>query len=380
MSYLPLNEPVLGELERELVLDAIDSGFVSTAGPLVAEFEDAMASKLGVKHAVATSSGTAALHLALLGVGVEPGDLVAVSDVTFIASANAATYCGADLLLVGPEFESWNMNGSMLHEDISRRARLGKKLPAAVEAVHILGHPASWEPLRAIQEDFGIPVVEDAAESMGAEIETDCGWRQAGTLGAAGCLSFNGNKLITTGGGGMLLTDDSKLAERARHRSTQAKTTGVSYDHDEVGFNYRLPALSAALGLAQLAQIDEFLAKKQVVRHRYEEYTEGCHSVQLAPVASWARPSHWLVSALMVGDGIGRDEVVRSCNASGIGVRPTWKPLHLQKPYAGAETLGVESSVPFHLSGISLPSSVSLTADEQELVVSVLLSAIERSA
>ncbi len=374
MSFLPLNEPIIGDEEKQALIAAIDSGYVSTAGPAVTEFEDAVAVRLGVDHAVATSSGTAALHLALLGVGVGPGDLVAVSDLTFIASANAAHYCGADLLLVGPSASTWNMDTELLYEDVKARAASGKQMPAAIEVVHILGHPAYWEPLRQIVNDFGIPIVEDAAEALGARILVDGRWQECGTLGEAGCLSFNGNKLITTGGGGMLVTNNSSIADRARHLSTQARLPGAAYRHDATGYNYRMPALSAALGTAQLQRLDGFLQDKARIRTAYEDLFDDTQ-IALAPVAAWAEPSHWLISARLGGTEEERDEVVDFCNSKGVGIRPIWRPLHLQDPYCHSEQLGCRSSTEHYRDGVSLPSTPSLGLSDLNKVAKTLVQA-----
>lgn len=379
MSFLPLNEPIVGEPEKQRLLEAIDSGYVSSAGPAVTAFEEAIASRLGVEHAVATASGTAALHLALLGVGVGAGDLVAVSDLTFIASANAALYCGADLLLVGPDPATWSMDTELLYENIRARARSGERLPAAVEVVHILGHPARWEPLERIRSEFGIPIVEDSAEALGAKTLVGEEWYECGTLGEVGCLSFNGNKLITTGGGGMLVTNNGPLADRARHLSTQARLPGAAYRHDAVGYNYRMPALSAALGTAQLDRLNGFIEDKLRIRQAYAELFSGT-AVTLAPVADWARPTHWLVSARLGITEEERDRVVLLCNNQGIGIRPIWRPLHLQDPCLHSERLGTRASVEHYTDGISLPSTPSLTPDDIHRVTETVVEAIAEVA
>ncbi len=377
MTFLPLNEPSLGDSEREIVLRTIDEGFVSTAGPIVAEFEETFAKAVGSAHAVAVSSGTAALHLSFLALNLGRGDLVAVSDLTFIASANAAAYVGADLLLVGPTPTTWNLDTELLYEEITRRAKAGEQLPSALEPVHILGHPADWEPLAAIRAEFGIPIIEDASEALGARQLVGEALRDTGTNGDLGCFSFNGNKMITTGGGGMVVTDDGALAERVRHLSTQAKLAGVGYQHDEIGFNYRMPALSAALGLAQLQRLDDFLEAKMRVRLAYEDALRDS-PIELAPAADWAEPSHWLVSARLraASDGPScRDRMVEKLNAAGIGARPIWSPMHRQLPYAAAPLIGEQASAHLADTALSLPSSPSLTSGDVQRVADELLRA-----
>jgi dTDP-4-amino-4,6-dideoxygalactose transaminase len=235
---VPLAVPVVGDLERRYVLEAVESGFVSSVGPFVTQFEQVFADYVGARHAVACASGTTALHVALQIVGVSRGDDVACSDFTFIGSANPVAYLSARPLLVDSERRSWNLDPDLLRAELERRRASQEPMPAAVEAVHVLGHPAEIAPLVELCEEFDIPLVEDAAESLGATwTDGPYAGRHTGTVGLVGCFSFNGNKIATTGGGGMIVTDDDDLARRARHLTTQAKVPDVGYLHDEVGSN-----------------------------------------------------------------------------------------------------------------------------------------------
>ena len=255
---------------------AVESGFVSSVGPFVAEFEEAFARRVGARYAVACSSGTAALHVAFLVLGVRPGDEVLCSDFTFVGSVNPIAYTGARPVLVDSERATWNLDPGLVAAELDRRAAAGEPQPAAVEVVHVLGQPADLAPILDACARHGVPVVEDAAESLGA------GWsagpvagRQTGAVGRVGAYSFNGNKIATTGGGGMVVTDDPDLAARARHLTTQAKVPDVGYLHDEVGYNYRLTNVAAALGLAQLERLDEFVDRKRAIAARYDEAIRG---------------------------------------------------------------------------------------------------------
>jgi perosamine synthetase len=374
---VPLAEPsLIGGNILSYLQECIDSNFVSSVGPFVDRFEREFAAMVGTKYAVACISGTAALHVALLLCGAGPGRLVAAPSFTFIASANAVAYTGADLLLFDSEPETWNGDAQLLHDDVVRRAKAGSRLPDIIEAVHLLGHPADLEPLIALRERFGIPIVEDAAEALGASYTSGpFSARLAGSIGDIGCFSFNGNKIITTGGGGMIVTDDVKIAERARHLTTQAKLPGPGYVHDEVGFNYRLSNLAAAVGVAQLEELPQFVGFKQALAARYDVGLAGV-SVTLPPRAAWASPTYWLYSVLVASDGPAADVCIDRLNASAVQARPLWHPLHLQAPYAATERIGGTIAEDIARRGISLPSSVGLTPNDQEWVIDQVRDAV----
>lgn len=368
---IPLAVPHLAGNEARYVQECLEANMVSSVGPFVGRFERAFAEYVGSSYAVACSSGTAALHVALLVSGVRPSDTVPVSTFTFIASANAVAYTGATPLLVDSERESWNLDGALLHDHVSRLAADGRPLPRAIEVVHVLGQPADLEPVLDLRERYGIAIVEDAAEALGAAyVAGPVSGRQVGTVGDLGCFSFNGNKIMTTGGGGMIVTDDGGLADRARHLTTQARVPGLSYVHDEIGFNYRLTNLAAAVGLAQLERLPDFLRRKREIAERYDRGLGGM-PVTLPPDPAWSARSAWLYSALGDGPLSGLD-VAEQLQERGIESRPLWAPLHSQSPFAGSPRLGGAVAEDIHRRGFSLPCSVSLADQEQDRVVAEL--------
>lgn len=369
---IPLAEPTLDGNEARYLQECIDSGFVSSVGPFVERFEREFATVVGTRYAVACASGTAALHVALRLAGAEPGRLVAVSDFTFIASANAVIYTGADLLLVDSESHTWNMNTALLYDEVVRRARAGERIPDIVEVVHVLGHPAAMEPLLALRELFGIRIVEDAAESLGGSwISGECAGHQVGTVGDLGCFSFNGNKIITSGGGGMIVTEDCDLAAKAKHLTNQAKLAGGDYVHDTIGYNYRLTNVAAALGSAQTERLAELLRAKWAIGERYRSWLNEL-PVTLAPCAKWASPTYWLYSLLIDDGEIDPADVVISMAGEGIQVRRLWPPLHQQTPYLSTERLGGAVSEDIYRRGLSLPCSAHLTDSDQRVVATTL--------
>ncbi|WP_377644018.1 DegT/DnrJ/EryC1/StrS family aminotransferase [Oryzobacter terrae] len=373
---IPLAVPNIGALERDYVLRAVESGFVSSVGPFVEEFEDAFARRVGARYAVACSTGTAALHVAFLLLGVRPQDEVLCSDFTFVGSVNPIAYTGARPVLVDSERATWNLDPALVAAELDRRAAAGEPHPAAVEVVHVLGQPADLAAVIEACGRHGVPVVEDAAESLGA------GWssgplagRQTGAVGRVGAFSFNGNKIATTGGGGMVVTDDADLAARARHLTTQAKVPDVGYLHDEVGYNYRLTNVAAALGLAQLERLDGFVERKRAIATRYDEVLAGT-GVVLPPRVEGFDATYWLYSLLVPEDDPrGRDGLLAHLAAHGVGARALWRPLHDQPPYAGARVVGGEDVAgDLFRRGVSLPCATDLTEADQERVVAALRS------
>lgn len=377
---IPLCVPKLDGFAREYVLECFDTNFVSSVGPFVERFEQAFARFLGASHAVACASGTAALHLAMRVLGVGPGDDVLVPTFTFAASVNAVLYVGARPVLVDCEPRTWNLDPQRVVSEIESRAREGRALPKAVEVAHILGHPAELEAIEEVCARHAIPLVEDAAEALGARYTGGrFVGRQVGTLGRIGCFSFNGNKIITTGNGGMLVSDDAGLAERARHLSRQAKLPGSDYDHDDVGYNYRLSNLAAALGLAQLERLPVFLERKRGIAARYAAALGETTGVTPAPRASWADPSFWLYSIRIGARSSSTPRLAREAlAAAGIESRSVWRPAHRIRAFRGLPVLGGFEADRLFSEGLSLPSSVQLAEADQQRVIEVLIEALSR--
>jgi dTDP-4-amino-4,6-dideoxygalactose transaminase len=375
---IPLAEPAIGGNARRYLAECIDTNFVSSVGPFVKRFEDLFAESVGSRHAVACASGTAAIHVALRVGGVGPDDLVVVPTLTFIASANPVRYLGGRVLLVDVESETMNLDPQRLVDALRERDRLGLQRPKAMEIVHLLGHPAAIDDLIEIAREFELIVVEDAAEALGASwLAGRMAGRQVGTVGSLGCFSFNGNKIITTGGGGMITTDDDDLAERARHLTTQARLPGRTYRHDEVGYNYRLSNLAAALGLAQLEDLPRLLAARRSTAARYDAAIGHVPGIQPARRASWADPSFWLYTiSLEVPSAAERDRVLDDLAAAGIDARPIWTPLHLVDPYRDAERVGGDVAEDLFVRSISLPSSATLSEANQDRVIDALLGSL----
>ncbi|WP_461190399.1 aminotransferase class I/II-fold pyridoxal phosphate-dependent enzyme [Arthrobacter sp. Z4-13] len=375
VSRIPLAIPNIGAREAELMNEAISSGFVSSVGRFVNEFETLFAEYVGAKYAVACSSGTAALHIAMRLAGVQPGDLVAVSDFTFMASSNAASYQFAELLLVDSREDSWCMDVDKLRTELVRRREAGEKLPKAIEIVHILGQPADTAAVMELAGEFGITVIEDAAEALGATWTSGpLKGRHVGTVGHMGAYSFNGNKIMTTGGGGMFTTDNEDLARRAKHLSTQARTPDRGYLHDEIGFNYRLTNIAAALGVAQLERLDGFVAAKREIAMRYNEAFAGT-AIQTPPALPGQESTYWLYS-IQVPAGRGteaRDELQDFLAAVNIESRSLWRPLHMQPPLKDAALIGGSVGEDLFHRGLSLPCSTELTAVEQKRVIDRVL-------
>lgn len=377
-GVVPLCVPEISGREWEYVKECLDTGWVSSVGAFVTRFEERMAAVCGMPHGVATTTGTAALHVGLQVAGVEADDEVIVSGLTFVAPLNAIRYLGAWPVLVDADAATWQMDPAQVCaflEDgcdvVAGRPvnRATGRRVAAILPVHILGHPVDLDPLLDLGRRFGIPLVEDATESLGAQYRG----RPIGGLGLVSCLSFNGNKLMTTGGGGMLLTSDASLAERARYLTTQAKDDPIEYVHEEIGYNYRLTNVQAAIGVAQAERLDEFLATKRRIAGRYQSALDGVPWLTLPSEAPWARSAWWLYTVL-VGDGApgtSRDlmEHLRTC---GVQARPFWRPMHRLRPFTGCHVLGTATVDRLYAQGLSLPCSVGLTPDDQQRVIDAI--------
>ncbi len=361
----------MGEDERSLLLEAFDSNWIAPVGPHLARFEQDLCDRVGIEHAVALSSGTAALHLALQILGVGPGDTVVTSTLTFAASANAIRYVGATPIFVDSDRSTWNMSPALLEELLERRARDGH-LPKAVVVVDIYGQCADYGRILPICERFQIPVIEDAAEALGATYGTQA----AGTLGALGVYSFNGNKIITTSGGGMLVSHDAGWIERARHLSTQAREPAAHYQHREVGFNYRLSNLLAAVGMGQLRHLEARVERRRAINAYYQSSLSGSAGLSFMPEAPYGRATRWLTCLLVdpVEFGADREAIRQQLERASIEARPVWKPMHLQPVYRDCEIVGGEVAGFLFQHGLCLPSGSSLADADLERVVDVFVS------
>jgi perosamine synthetase len=356
-SFIPVAEPAIGEREAELVAEVVRSGWVSSIGEYVTRFEDELASRCGVAQAIATSNGTTALHLALAVAGIGPGDEVIVPSLTFVATAAAVHYVGATPVFADSDPAHWCVDP----EDVARRVTPRTR---GIVAVDLYGHPADMDSLAEIAAEHDLVLIEDAAEALGAVYRE----RPAGGLGRLGTLSFYGNKLITTGEGGAVLTDDPALADRARFLRDHAMDPHRRYWHGEIGFNYRLTNLQAALGVAQLERLDEFLDRKRALAAAYRVGLEDVPDVTMQHEAEWAVSSWWMTTLRIDGGGgVGRDELASRLRAAGVDSRPAFVPLHLlphlQQPgrLPVAEAVGGE--------GLSLPSSTALSDSELGYVI-----------
>jgi dTDP-4-amino-4,6-dideoxygalactose transaminase len=371
---IPLSEPSIGGNAAAYLQACLDTNFVSSVGPFVERFEREFAAAVGARYAVACSSGTAALHLAFLVLDVGPGDDVLVADLTFVASVNPIVYVGARPILVDAERTTYDMDPALVVAELDRRSANGERQPAAIEVVHLVGHPADIEPVLAAAGRHGVPVVEDACEALGATYtQGPFAGRQVGTLGRVAAFSFNGNKLITTGGGGMVVTDDEGLARRARHLSTQARLPGLAYDHDEVGYNYRLSNLAAALGVAQLEELERLLGARRAIAERYDAAIATIDGIRRAPRAAWADPTFWLyTAALETPDPAHRDRILAGLASAGIEARPIWRPIHQTRRYTDAARIGGAVADRIFDAAFCLPSSSSLTEGDQSRVIDAL--------
>lgn len=364
-----LSPPDVGAAERELLIDAFDSNWVAPNGPHLDAFEHEMATRIGVGHAVATSSGTAALHLALRAVGVTAGSEVLVSDLTFIASVAAASYLGAVPVFVDSERHSWNMD-PQLAADYLRDAARRNGLPAAMVVVDLYGQCADYDAFAGLSRRYEVPLVADAAESLGATYRG----RPAGSLADISVLSFNGNKIITTSSGGMVLTSSAELADTCRHLANQAREPAAHYEHQTVGYNYRLSNLLAAVGRGQLTSLDRKVAARRAVNLAYREAFEGLAGLEFAPVAPWGEPNAWLSVVTIDPERFGATtaDVQRLLADHDIESRPAWKPMHLQPVFDGCRTIGGAVGEAVFATGLCLPSGSSLRSDQLERVVDLV--------
>jgi dTDP-4-amino-4,6-dideoxygalactose transaminase len=366
MKRIYLSPPDLSRLDRELVVEALESGWVAPLGPHVDAFEREVAAVAGVPHAVALSSGTAALHLSLAALGIGSGDDVLTSTLTFAATANAIAYVGATPVFIDVSPQTWTIDPDLLEEEIVGRVCAGRR-PAAVIAVDLYGQCCDYDRIAALCERHGVPLIEDAAESLGSSYRD----RPAGGFGACGIFSFNGNKIITTSGGGMLVSRSRAIVERARHLATQARDQAPHYEHSEIGFNYRLSNLLAALGRGQLKSLVTKVERRRGIRRAYIDAFGGFDGIDFLHEADYGRSNAWLTCITVDPQRLGatREEIRLHLESRNIESRPVWKPMHLQPVFRSCRVRGGEVARRLFEQGLCLPSGSGLTAAEQALVI-----------
>ena len=369
-----LSPPHMGGAEQQFVKEAFDTNWIAPLGPHVNGFEADLQDYTGVAHIAALSSGTAALHLALILLGVKKGDEVICQSLTFSSSANAIVYQGAIPVFVDSEPETWNMSPTLLEQAITERIKNGKK-PKAVIPVHLYGMPAKMNEINAIAKEYGIPVVEDAAEALGSHING----KMCGSFGQFGVLSFNGNKIITTSGGGALLSDDGELIQKARFLATQARDNAPHYQHSQLGYNYRMRNVLAAIGRGQMRVLTDRVEARRNNFEQYKEYFSNLNSmgyhIGLQPEPEGFFSNRWLTTIIIdpeKNNGITRENLRIALEAQNIESRPLWKPMHRQPVFAGSPFYGNGISDQLFNNGLCLPSGSNLSDDEQERIFSVL--------
>lgn len=377
---IPLCVPEIRGNEWAYIKECLDTNFVSSVGPFVDRFERELVTCIGAQYGVATASGTAALHVALLVAGVEPEDEVLVSTLTFIAPVNAIRYVGASPVFIDAEPDYWQMDVEKARDFIEkecqwragelRNRHTGRRVQAILP-VHILGHPVDMDPLLGLAKKYGLPVIEDATESLGARYKN----RMAGRIGDIACFSFNGNKLITTGGGGMIVTDNEAWARKAKYLTTQAKDDPFEFVHNEIGFNYRLTNIQAALGCAQLESLDEYIEAKRRIAGTYAGALTDRPGLSPMPEAEWAFSVYWMYTMLVDAAQFGMDSraLMRKLAEAKVQARPLWQPAHLSPAHRDAYAVNCSTAEELNRRAVSLPCSVGLTDMQQERVLAILV-------
>jgi len=362
-KFIPVAAPSLVGNEKKYVLDCLESTWISSIGKYVDRFEEAFAEFCGVKYAISCSNGTVALHLALLALGVGPGDEVIVPTLTFVATANAVTYCGARPVFVDSEPETWNLNPELLEEKITPRTK-------GIIAVHLYGHPVDMDPVLDIAQGHGLFVLEDAAEAHGAEYKG----KRVGSIGNIATFSFYGNKIITTGEGGMVVTNDEELARKVRQLKGQGMDPERRYWFPIVGYNYRMTNIQAAIGLAQLEKANWHIERRREVASWYYERLKGVQGLTLPVEKEWAKNVYWMFSIVLDDNlSLSRDEVMAALEAQGIQTRPFFYPMHTLPPYQG---MGGKDQFPvadrLAARGINLPTWAGLQEEDVDFVCKTL--------
>ncbi len=363
----------MGGSELDYVREVFDQNWIAPVGPHLTRFEEVFAENLGGGYPVALVSGTAAVHLGLILAGIEAGDEVMCSSFTFVASCNPILYLGAKPILVDSDRESWNLDPQLLETFLKKRAA-ENRIPKALVLVHLYGQPADLDAIKGICDRFDVILIEDAAEALGARYKG----RALGLDGLSGAYSFNGNKIITTSGGGMFVTKDPNLADRARFLSTQARDPAPHYQHSEVGYNYRLSNVLAAIGLGQMEALEGIVAK---TKHNFNAYTEsfaGIEAIDMMPVPEWADTTHWL-SCITLDPAKTKatpEDVRLKLETLNVESRPLWKPMHLQPLFESVEAVGGEVCADLFERGLCLPSGADLTREDQTRIAEAVIDVV----
>jgi dTDP-4-amino-4,6-dideoxygalactose transaminase len=371
VTKIYLSPPHMSPVERELLIDAFDSNWIAPLGPHVDAFEGEFCAATGAGFAAALSSGTAALHLSLVLAGVKAGDTVICPSLTFSASANPICYLGAKPIFIDSDYESWNMDPALLAQELDDLA-IKNSLPAAVIVVHLYGQSADLDPILAICNKYSIPLIEDAAESLGGTYKG----RATGTFGDYGFYSFNGNKIITTSGGGMLVSANKTAIQKARHLASQARDPAPHYQHSAIGYNYRLSNLLAAIGRGQLQQLNHRIRARRALFARYSSTLSDLEGLAFMPEPAWGKSNRWLTVCQIDPNVFGRDrENIRlQLEKQSIEARPVWKPMHMQPIFDQCRMVGGKVSEHLFENGLCLPSGSALTHQEQDQIIDVLRS------
>ena len=379
-QFIPLCVPEIRGNEWEYVKECLDTNWVSSVGAYVDRFENMVSNYVGTNHAIATSNGTSALHTSLLVAGVEPDDEVLITSLTFIAPANAIRYANAWPVFIDAEPEHWQMSPQKVIDFLAqacdfqngevRNKHTGRRVKA-IMPVHILGHPVDMDPILEVARRYHLMVIEDATESLGASYKG----RRVGHLGHIACFSFNGNKILTTGGGGMIVTDNEAWADRAKYLTTQAKDNPVEYIHHEIGYNYRLTNIQAAMGCAQMEKLEEYIAAKRRIAATYDDAFSNVAGLTPMPQASWAESIFWMYTLLVDEAEYGMDsrQLLQCLQEAKIQARPLWEPLHLSRAHAENQPQTLAVSEQLNRRALSLPCSVGLTEEDQARVIATVL-------
>ncbi len=370
-SRIYLSSPHIGDYEQKYVTDAFESNFIAPVGPQLQKFEIEFAKNVGSKYALAVSSGTAALHLILRYLNVKESDYVICSSFTFVASANPILYCGGKPIFIDCEATTWNMDPSLLEKALAKCYKSGV-LPKAVVLVHLYGQPADIDNIIQICLNYNIPLIEDAAESLGSQYKG----KSPGTFGIAGFYSFNGNKIITTSGGGMIVSDNKNLIDRLRFLSTQAKEQSIHYEHQEMGYNYRMSNVLAAIGRGQLRVLDDRVNRKRRIYKIYKKGLSDLPGITFMPENKVSMSTHWLSCITINSEkfGVHRNHIINILEKNNIESRPTWKPMHLQPLFSEYQMFGGEVCENLFTNGICLPSGTNMSNSDIERIITIIRS------